>query len=265
MTSYGNKIIVLLWLVLGLAFTVPAWAGDAGTANQPPRQSGSMGQISWVAPPKAPAAPTNADAPAVSSGSSSNASFESQPLSFQGDARRQSRPGADAAGQPRGTGISVFSLLPLLFFVLVFCGIFVGALYLAKKYLPGHRQLFSHPAMEVLGRTHLDQRRYVSLLRVGKRILVVGVSPDEMHPLSEITDEEEITGILEVARPKSEAGLNLFQRLFQRNVVDTEKAETRAMAQVKAEELAAQMSSLRERVQAIRESEESTRRVDALG
>lgn len=161
------------------------------------------------------------------------------------------------------------SIFPAMLSVAAVCGLFLVALYLIKKYLPGHRQLFSHPAMEVLGRTHLDQRRYVSLLRVGKRIVVVGVSPDEMRPLSEITDEDEITAIMEVARPKTEAGLTVFQRLFQRNVVEAEKEEDRVMAAAKAEQLDEQMSSLRNRVREIggrdKPKDPGTRKLDRIG
>lgn len=201
------------------------------------------------------------DVPAAQPAPATAAEFERQPISFtQSGNRRQNRDGTT-------TGYAMPSIWPALFSVALVCAVFCTILYLVKKYLPGHRQMFSHPAMEVLGRAHIDQRRYVSLLRVGKRIVVVGVSPDEMRALSEITDEEEITGIMEVARPKTEAGLNIFQRLFQRNVIDQDKAETRALANEKAEELERQMASLRDRVKAIREDEEEqpTRHVDALG
>ncbi|MCD8141111.1 MAG: flagellar biosynthetic protein FliO, partial [Planctomycetaceae bacterium] len=214
-----------------------------------------------------PAAPTGV---AVSTGgevaeAAAPGDYEHQPISFAGPRRRPSRDGESRE-------FNMPSIWPALLAVIGVCGVFCVGLYLMKKYIPGHRQLFSHPAMEVLGRTHLDQRRYVSLLRVGKRIVVLGVSPDEIRSLSEITDEEEITGILEVARPKTEAGLTIFQRLFQRTVVEAEAAETRAMADAKASQINAQMSTLRQRVAEIRgvgttgpEQEAARQHVDAVG
>lgn len=210
------------------------------------------------------AAPAEPAAPAVVGAGA----YENQPINFAANtSRRRSQDGEREFVMP--------SIWPALLAVGGVCALFCAGLYLAKKYLPGHRQLFTHPAMEVLGRTHLDQRRYVSLLRVGKRILVVGVSPDDMRPLSEITDETEVTGILEVARPKTESGLTVFQRLFQRTVVDAEAAETRAMADEKAKQLDAAMSNLRRRVEEIKgkgaketakkPDAEKRRRVDAIG
>ncbi len=169
--------------------------------------------------------------------------FEAQPINFPDTPRR---PRAAAEGGRREAAMP--SIWPALFSVLGVCGLFCAALFLVKKYMPGHRQLFNHPAVEVLGRTHLDQKRSISLVRVGKRIIVVGVSADDMRSLSEITDEEEITGILEVARPKTEAGLSLFQKLFRRNVIESEAEEAREMANAKAEELREQMQALRSRV-----------------
>lgn len=201
---------------------------------------------------------THAPAPAATSLPATQ-TFENQPFIFREQAGRPSRSttGSGGYGLP--------SILSLLFYVIVFGGMFCAFLYLVKKYLPGHRQLFSHPALEVLGRTHIDQRRYVSLLRVGKRIVVVGVSPDEMRSLSEITDEEEITAIMEVARPKTEAGLTIFQRMFKRTVLDAESAEARAEAMEKALDIEEQTSALREKVRAIRERESPASRVDAIG
>ncbi|MCC8109497.1 MAG: flagellar biosynthetic protein FliO [Planctomycetes bacterium] len=174
--------------------------------------------------------------------------FENQPLAFPSDTRRPSRPDQERRGY------SMPSIWPMLFAVAVVCGFFCTALWLVKKYVPGHKQLFNHPAIEVLGRTHLDQRRYVSLLRVGKRIVVVGVSPDEIRSLTEITEEAEVTGILEIARPKTEAGLSIFQRLFQKNMVKAEAEETRALADAEADQLTEQMAKLREQVERIKKT-----------
>lgn len=165
-----------------------------------------------------------------------------QPLRFAGGEQRRTR-------EPREFKLP--SILPALLSVLAVCGLFFVVLYLMKRYMPGHRQMFAHPAMEFLGRTHLDQKRFVSILRVGRRIVVVGVSPEAMQTLSEITDEAEVTEILEVARPKTETGLTMFQKLFQRNVLDVEAAEARADAEAKAAELDEQMASIRERVKNI--------------
>ena len=208
--------------------------------------------------------PNDVSSPVVSvPAASASADFESQSLIFPSGSRRPL-----ATGQARTAGYVMPSMLSALFFVVVVCGGFGCILYLVKRYLPGHRQLFSHPAIEVLGRTHLDQRRYVSLLRVGKRILVLGVSPDEISSLSEITDDAEITTIMEVARPKTEMGLSIFQRLFQRHITDSKEAEIRALAEEGAREAAERAEFLRKQIGAIADREEKpkpSRRLDTVG
>ncbi len=270
----------LFLAIIGL--TVPASLAAAETAGKGfPVRTGAPTAAATVTRRSIQTTPALAPVPAVVTtaetpgaavpaagenvGAAVAADYERQPIAFAGPRRR---PGSDGENRE----FVMPSIWPALLAVVGVCGAFCVGLYLMKKYIPGHRQLFSHPAMEVLGRTHLDQRRYVSLLRVGKRIVVLGVSPDEIRSLSEITDEEEITGILEVARPKTEAGLTIFQRLFQRTVVDAEAAETRAMAEAKAQQINAQMSTLRQRVAEIRgvgtaepEQETARQHVDAVG
>ena len=150
----------------------------------------------------------------------------------------------------RGDPRSLPSVASLLVYVFAICSVFVAILWLVKRYVPGHRQLFSHPAMEILGRSHLDQKRYIALLRVGRRIIVLGVAPDEIAPLAEIADEAEITEIMEVARPRSESGLNIFQRLFQKHVIEAERAETRAAISERSRALLGDIRSLRGKVAA---------------
>jgi flagellar biogenesis protein FliO len=169
--------------------------------------------------------------------------FENQPLAFPDGSRSRFRPAAE-----RRVDSGLPPILSSLFLVIVICGIFVGILCLAKKYLPGHRQLFSHPAVEVLGRTHLDPKRYLSLIRIGKRILVVGVTLEDMRTLSEITDESEIVEIMETARPKTEQGKNIFGSLFKQHILKTEAEENRIMAEIQSREIEEQAVHLREKV-----------------
>lgn len=253
----GRLVSVLLGLCL---FVHISSASAAETVGQgfPVRSSAAaaapLSPAKSVQPTAVPVPVPGVSAPAV-------AQFETQPLAFSSGSRRQGRQNSSEGGAP-----GLPSLFSMLFYIGFICSLFVGALYLVKKYLPGHRQLFSHPAMEVLGRTHLDQKRYASLLRVGKRIIVVGVSQDEMRTLSEITDDEEITMIMDAARPKTEHGLTIFQKLFQRQVVETETATSQALAREQAREVEEQSAGLRARVQAIRDDQrQPAQRLDAIG
>lgn len=269
MTHWGK--ITLIFAVS--AFSTAFAAETAGYYSAlPPVQSynPNTGETVQLAPLGAGAVPasvtvrTVAPAPASPPGT---AAFEAQPLAFP-DAPPNRGRNADGAATRRE--VKMPSIWPALLSVMGVCGLFCVALFLLKKYVPGHKQLFNHPAIEVLGRTHLDQKRFVSLLRVGKRVVVVGVSPDEMRALSEITDEAEVTEILDQARPKTEAGLSLFQKLFKKNVIDADAAEAREMADLKAEELREQMAALKSRVAKIapapvRAREREEQHFDMLG
>lgn len=100
-----------------------------------------------------------------------------------------------------------------------------GAWFLARMYKkygaknPGARG--GCAAMEVLGRTYLDPRHYFVLLRVGGKVLVVGVGGGRMEALGEISDPAELAALLEQARPKSEAGRSFFAALFQKQFMRT--------------------------------------------
>ncbi|MGE3164245.1 MAG: flagellar biosynthetic protein FliO [Planctomycetota bacterium] len=46
--------------------------------------------------------------------------------------------------------------------------------------------------MEVVGRTALTSKHQLAAVRVGERLLIVGISPDGVHGISEITDPREV-------------------------------------------------------------------------
>ncbi|MBN1257351.1 MAG: flagellar biosynthetic protein FliO [Planctomycetes bacterium] len=114
----------------------------------------------------------------------------------------------------------------LWFVLLRFAGSFLLLLTLVwvviavlKRILPTRNQLFNSRSVEVLSRTHLDSRRYVALVRIGVRVLVVGVGPESITVLSEIIDKEEVSAILQEARPATESGKSIFRKLLQSSLL----------------------------------------------
>ncbi len=212
-------------VVMAVVLVAPAVAADAVPANSVPRNGNGAAQ-------------TRQERPAVQAPTTPSPDFEDTPLSFPTTNRQQMR-------QSRSGVPSVFSAL---FYVVIICAIFFFVIYLFKRYVPGQRQFFNHPALEVLGRTHLDQRRFVSLVRVGRRVLVLGVTADEITPLTEIDNELEVTEILEHARPKTEAGKSMFAKLFQRHVIEAHQAEAAGELDSQAEALADDITELRNRI-----------------
>lgn len=145
-------------------------------------------------------------------------------------------------------------LMAMIFVVLVVAGfaLWMG-LAVFRKFMPGSKNIFSCAAIEVLGRTHVEQQKYVALMRVGKRLLVVGVSGAGFDNLAEITDEEEVADIMAVAAPKNSAGKNLFHRLFQKQLQqqdesagEADKPEGNKPVDNRLEDIQARIRSLRE-------------------
>lgn len=143
----------------------------------------------------------------------------------------------------------------LIIAILILGSLLWLGLLLAKKYMPGGNQLFASPALEVLGRTHLEPRRYISMVRVGKRVVVVGVSPDGMTPLTEITDGEEVAELMEVAKPKTETGKGLFVQLLQREVLGQKQEEQAARVEQASSGLQSSLQAIQARVRSLRQSE----------
>ncbi len=72
--------------------------------------------------------------------------------------------------------------------VLLLCGLVA----LGKKFLPKSMGMFKSPAMELLGRSYLDPKRCVYLLKVGKRMLIVGGAENGLCSLGEIAEPAEV-------------------------------------------------------------------------
>ncbi len=204
-------------------------------------------------PSTATTAPNTALPATAAPGTGANArqtpDYESTPFSFDNGRTPPLRQGERRAVIP--------SMFTVLLYVAVICAFFVLVIWLIKKYVPGHRQLFSHPALEILGRTPIDQRRFVSLVRVGRRILVIGVTPDAINSLSEIDDGAEVAEILDLARPKNEAGKSLFVKLFQKHMMETDQALAESDIDHEAQALADDISALRDKIKSRRDATEN--------
>lgn len=180
------------------------------------------------------------------------ASPEDSVVSFAPDRPR-------SASRSASGGPTIWSFVSILAFMAIMCGLLLGGLCIVRKHMPGGRQMFSSPAMELLGRAHLDQKRYVSLLRVGRRVIIIGVTADELTALGEIHEESEVSEILEVARPKTEAGLTMFQKLFARVCRQHQKEEAEARIQLESARLEQDMNELKNTISSITRSRPEAR------
>lgn len=81
-------------------------------------------------------------------------------------------------------------------------------------------------AIEVVSRSALSPKQQVFLLRVGRRLVVVGDSGSQMHPLCEITDPDEVAELIGQMRgERSSPGSRAFGAMFGRSRQRFEPAE----------------------------------------
>lgn len=109
--------------------------------------------------------------------------------------RRQQSDGEDAnrnlSTELGGSIVTVASSLAVVL------GLFAGLMWLTRRFGSSAMNAGTIPqdVMRPLGSTSIDARTRVMLLRCGNRILVVGQTQTGIHPLSEITDAEEVQSL----------------------------------------------------------------------
>lgn len=144
----------------------------------------------------------------------------------------------------------------VLIIVVIGLGLVVWvALVVLKKFLPGGKGLFSTPAMEVLGRTQFEQQKYMALVRVGKRVLVIGVAPGGFDALGEITDDEEVADLMAIAKPKTSTGKDIFHKMFQRQIEGEQPVAPERGTDVSESKDGGAIADIQARVRSLREVE----------
>ena len=83
--------------------------------------------------------------------------------------------------------------------LIVLAAFFLLAILLRKVSPQGNRPL-PKEAFECLGRYYMTQKHQLQVLRLGNRIVLVSVMPDEVSTLAEITDPEETVAFLGLCR-----------------------------------------------------------------
>ncbi len=91
-------------------------------------------------------------------------------------------------------------------------GLILALRWLLRRLGAGRGSPGASGEVELLSRTPLSARHSVLLVRVGKRVLVVGAGGDNLRMLTEIEDPEEISQLLVAAR-KTSGGLGFTRAL----------------------------------------------------
>lgn len=175
--------IVVAALLLGVSlFAKPALAQSSHSPTTTQR-AGSTG-------PSTPPMPLQLFKRSESAGRETAEARYGKPIEFPssktgqaGDKRENSEGGKATSGNVTSVVFSSLAIVLGLFFVVV---------WLARRALPKSTMSLPSDVLEVLGRSPLANRHHLQLIRLGRRLLLVSVSPDSAETLTEITDPDEV-------------------------------------------------------------------------
>ena len=122
--------------------------------------------------------------------------------------------GANAGANPASRGLEYPRVALALSAVIA---LIFALRWAAKKYFPQPGRTNGSSVVQVLARSPLAPRQQILILRVGRRILVVGDTGSQMNPLSEITDPDEVATLIgQLGEEKAFLAARPFSSLFSR-------------------------------------------------
>jgi flagellar biosynthetic protein FliO len=215
-----------LGLMLAAAGCACAWAGEPGetasagaSSNQPAALEPPSGGEGWsisspgaanVGTEVAPTSPPEAAAQTAETEPAGADGPETGPTQA-GSLTGSDRPSRSSAVRDSAGGWLRSKSVPwyrsgLVSLAVVLAAI-AGVSLLLRRLVPSVRAM-NGGAIEVLGRNHLAPKQSLTLVRVGRRIVLVGVTPERLSTLCVIDDPEEVAELVGSAageRASSEA------------------------------------------------------------
>ena len=107
----------------------------------------------------------------------------------------EGRPVPDRNGEPAAGGGWVQTLVALG----IVAALIFAVRYVLRRYAGRTGGKATSNALEVLTRTPVSPRQQLLLVRLGRRLVLVGCGPEGMTPLTEVTDREEVASLLATA------------------------------------------------------------------
>lgn len=239
----------------GLSVSILAWAQDVGppaptaTSNraaslderqaEPADAVFDTVELDAVPPPIQQPAPPKPDVKTVAEATTSQRETLGQLDGLRseaaGGAVGKNRPGRPWTGRARrpgsvpvGNGSVGDKSLPwyrsTLVSLAVVLGVIAGLALLFKRLMPSHRQ-GRGGLVEVVGRTHLSAKQSLNLVRVGRRLVLVGATPEGMRALCEIDDPREVMEILARVPGSSASSSGQFEAVLSEAASDFEASD----------------------------------------
>lgn len=104
---------------------------------------------------------------------------------------------------------SIWDSLPLLA-VLALIG---GVALVIKRSMPARRMLGGGGVLLVLARLPLSAKQSLMLVKMGRQLILLGVSPDRIHALNVVTDPDQVAAMIgEVASNKKDSMSQVFSQ-----------------------------------------------------
>lgn len=151
--------------------------------------------------------PTTSDSPTVVSATPIDTTSS---LDEDGVLKRPSRPNPKTKAQRADSSIVPVGgsmLLPLLVVVATIC----GAAYMFRKWVNPTQKIGNDGAIKVLARQYLSSKQCLCLVRLGHRLVLLGVTPERITSVTQIDDPEEVAGIISTV---NRAGSHTFSAAF---------------------------------------------------
>ncbi len=125
--------------------------------------------------------------------------------------------GASSDGKSRGIGFGGKSLFTSTTIALIFVIILIFAVaWIFRKAWPGGSMLFGViPFVNILGRTNLSPKQSIVAIKVGERIILLGVTEHHISTIISIDDEKEVSKFLSyIEQNRSSSISSTFRNLF---------------------------------------------------
>ena len=138
-------------------------------------------------------------------------SREDKEIAPRGGASRTTATTFDAKGTelPQRIGSSGWSFLRDVWPLMAVLLLIGGMAFILKKFMPARGLLAGSEALKIVARTHVAPKQQVVLVKLGRRLVLIGVSPERMSALSSIDDPDQVAMLLgEIAsrQPNSMTG-----------------------------------------------------------
>jgi len=132
--------------------------------------------------------------------------------------------GQNSNASIQGTNTSLWKSFFSLLIVLAL--IVLSALLFRWFSLKGQRH-FKHSGIEIIARNNISPKQSLCLIKLGERLVLIGLSPNHMASLHTIEDAEEIGQIMgQIGQSGAKSITNTFGRMFRRETENYGHRET---------------------------------------